>query len=60
VRDLLIQNGFDPNKMRVCYNMLDPRDYENLNNRFLHDLFGLHRSIRIILYAGRLAPHKGV
>lgn len=60
VRDLLIQNGFDPNKMRVCYNMLDPRDYENLNNRFLHDLFGLHRSIRVILYAGRLAPYKGV
>lgn len=60
IKNRFIQNGFNPSKMRVCYSMLDPKDYENLNNHFLHDEFNLNYSTKIILYAGRLAPYKGV
>jgi len=56
MKNRLIENGFNPQKMRVCYNMMDPKDYEELDNHFLH----LEESTKIILYAGRFAPYKGV
>ena len=60
VKNILIQNGFDPKKMKVCYNMLDPNEYINPNKHFLQDLLNLDHSTKIILYTGRFAGYKGV
>lgn len=60
-QQLLMLNGFDVGKMRVCYVMLNQLDYEDLNGKhYLHDLFGLPHQKRIILYAGRFAEYKGI
>lgn len=60
-QQLLMLNDFDVEKMRVCYVMLKPLNYEELGKKhYLHDLFGLRPSTRIILYAGRFAEYKGV
>ena len=60
VKNILIQNGFASEKMKVCYNMLDPDKCINLNKHFLHELLNLDPSTKIILYAGRFAEYKGV
>ena len=60
MKNRLIQNGFNPQKMQVCYIMVDPKEFEGLDNRFLHRRLGLDESTKILLYAGRFAPYKGV
>jgi glycosyltransferase involved in cell wall biosynthesis len=60
VKGILVQNGFDSKKMRVCYSMFDPADYESSNKHFLHDTFDLDQSTKIVLYAGRFARYKGI
>lgn len=59
VQTILEQNHFPVERMRVCYNMIDADEYEKLDPHYLHDRFGLERSRRILLYAGRFAPYKG-
>jgi len=59
VRSILIQNGFPAARMRVCYNMVDMDEYQTLDRAYLHRLFGLAASRKILLHAGRFAPYKG-
>jgi glycosyltransferase involved in cell wall biosynthesis len=51
--------GFDSAKMRVCYNMVDPSAYRQLNRNYLFDRFNIPKERRVLLFAGRFAPYKG-
>lgn len=59
MKQILIANRFPAERMRVCYNMVDPDDYRTLDDHFLHRRFGIDPARRILLHAGRFAPYKG-
>ncbi len=59
IQDILLANGFNKQKMQVCYNMINRAEYEDLNPTYLQERFNLNRQQHILLYAGRFAPYKG-
>jgi glycosyltransferase involved in cell wall biosynthesis len=59
MRVILTDNRFPADRMKVCYNMVDLGEYQELDQTYLHRRFGLEQSCRILLHAGRFAPYKG-
>jgi glycosyltransferase involved in cell wall biosynthesis len=65
MQDELIQAGFPAEKIRVCYNGVDPKKYapEKVSKKRINDIkrkYGLKDDDMIILFVGRLVWIKGV
>ena len=59
VKAIITAAGFDRNKMRVCYNMIELSDYSNLDANYLYSRYQIPAGRRLFLFAGRFAPYKG-
>ncbi len=59
MQSILLENGFPRERMCVCYNMVDPVEYEHSDPTYIHHRYGIPSERRILLHAGRFAPYKG-
>jgi glycosyltransferase involved in cell wall biosynthesis len=65
MQDELIQAGFPAEKIRVCYNGVDPKKYDpkQVSEERIKDVrkkYGLTKDDRMVLFVGRLVWIKGV
>ncbi len=65
MKDELIELGFPKEKIRVCYNGVDPEKYspelvDGTKRREIRDTYGLKDPDQMILFIGRLVWVKGV
>jgi len=65
MKDELIELGFPKEKIRVCYNGVDPEKYapeqvDEAKRREIREFYGLKNEDQMILFIGRLVWVKGV
>lgn len=63
--DELVKSNFDPHKLQVCYNGVDPEKYspENVGQETIHEVrqtYGIGDDDPMALFVGRLVYVKGV